>query len=432
MQTTSYAGSNYNIPNTRGDRPWSGLSDFVIAAAAKCINTAGGNFTLLADINLGASFGLVSTYYKSRTSTIATAGTVRLANATDSISWRNALDNGNLSLTANAANQLQFNLKAVPLEASSLTASRLVLTDSSSDLVTNSVTTTEAGYLSGVTSAIQTQLNAKQATGNYITALTGDVTASGPNSVAATLATVNASPGATTISSVTTNGKGLVTANTSASTTGSGNVVLSTSPTLVTPVLGTPSSGTLSACTGLSLTSGVTGTLPVANGGTGVTASTGTVANVLSTSPTLVTPILGVAAATSINFGGTALSTYAEGTFTPVLNFGGATTGITYGTQTGRYTRIGRMVQYEVRITLTSKGSATGSATITGLPFAAASRAYATAFVSVMSAGVTNANVEIDTSTAFLDILSAGTQVALSNAEFTNTSTFNFTGTYSA
>jgi hypothetical protein len=31
--------------------------------------------------------------------------------------------------------------------------------------------------------------------------------------------------------------------------TGSGNNVLSTSPTLVTPILGTPSSGTLSACT---------------------------------------------------------------------------------------------------------------------------------------------------------------------------------------
>jgi predicted neuraminidase len=79
---------------------------------------------------------------------------------------------------------------------------------------TNGVSAATMAYMDA-TSSIQTQLNSKQPTGNYLTALTGDGTASGPGSAPFTLANVNANTGsfgtASNVPTITYNGKGLAT-----------------------------------------------------------------------------------------------------------------------------------------------------------------------------------------------------------------------------
>lgn len=76
---------------------------------------------------------------------------------------------------------------------------------------------------------------------------------------------------------------------------------------------------------------------------------------------------------TTIQLGGSgsanALDDYEEGTWTPTLDFNNGTTGITYGTRVGVYTKIGNVVYFSFRMYLTSKGSSTGHAHISGFPF---------------------------------------------------------------
>jgi hypothetical protein len=69
-----------------------------------------------------------------------------------------------------------------------------------------------------------------------------------------------------------------------------------------------------------------------------------------------------------VNLGGNNLTSYVEGTWTPVPAVG-ANTGWTYGIYNATYTRIGNVVHVTAYIVVTAKGSATGNFAISGLPF---------------------------------------------------------------
>jgi hypothetical protein len=137
----------------------------------------------------------------------------------------------------------------------------------------------------------------------------------------------------------------------------------------------------LKAVTNLVNVSQITGVLPVVNGGTGVTTSTGTGNTVLSAAPTLsgnVTLSTGnliVANGQGIDFSATAgtgtselLSDYEEGTWTP--SQGAGLTVVGAFSSSGTYTKVGRMVT--VRGTLngaTSIAAVAGTAMCGALPF---------------------------------------------------------------
>lgn len=202
------------------------LTNWSSAVTTGMLQKAGGAFTLTSEVDFGGSFGLKAIYLKSKETNIASTGILRLANASTGLVWRNQANSGDLSLTVNASNQLTFNGSPIAASASltdshifvgnalnqpvdvamtgdigisntgatsiqsgvivngdinasaaiavsklaTLTVSRIVTSDGSGFLTTTaSPTLTELGYVGGVTSAIQTQLNTLTANqANYL------------------------------------------------------------------------------------------------------------------------------------------------------------------------------------------------------------------------------------------------------------------------
>jgi hypothetical protein len=124
--------------------------------------------------------------------------------------------------------------------------------------------------------------------------------------------------------------------------------------------------------------------------------------------------------------GNTVLDWYEENTFTPVLSFGGGTTGITYSTQSGRYLRFGRECHILLSIVLSSKGSSTGTANIGGLPFTSSSTqifmpGHYYNMTGLAAPMITFTNPSSTVLLPYTTALATGTPSSATDASFTNT-----------
>lgn len=244
---------------------------------------------------------------------VAASGDLTLANTG---AFTLATVNGNVGSFGSASSVGTFTVNAKGLTTAAASTSIQIAESQVTNLVSDlaakqSTTLTSAHLLVGNGSNVAT-----------------DVAASGDLTLANT--------GAFTVAKIQT--------TTVSGTTGSGNVVFSTSPTLVTPALGTPSAlvGTNITGTAAGLTAGtvttnanLTGPITSTGNATAVASQTGTGSTfVMNTSPTLVTPVIGAATGTSLSVSGQLTSTVATGTAplvvsstTQVANLNAATAG---------------------------------------------------------------------------------------------------------
>ena len=275
-------GSSHTIPQTN-ERGWgNAVTAWIQAISSYTLQPTGGTFTLTADANFGATYGLKSAYFSARTANTATSGLVRLAN-TETISWRNAAASGNLPLTVNASDQLTYNGTVIA------SSSGVLFQDSTFSIYDNSDNTKLAKFeLSGITTGTTRTFTLPDANTTLVghdttqtltnKTLTSPVIATIVNSGTLTLPTsTDTMVGRATTDTLTNK---TLTAPIIATISNTGTLTLPTATdTLVgratTDTLTNKSiSGATNTLTAIPLSTAVTGTLPVANGGTGLTSGT--------------------------------------------------------------------------------------------------------------------------------------------------------------
>lgn len=134
--------------------------------------------------------------------------------------------------------------------------------------------------------------------------------------------------------------------------------------------------------------------------------------------------------------GSNILSVYEQGTFTPSISFGGSSTGITYASRAGQFIRIGNFYFFQINMSLSNKGSATGTAVIEGIPTGPSiqnSQFFSPQLSSVTFSAdyiVMRYRSTAPAGFRFVRVTSASLTAELTDTAFANNSDFRFSGSY--
>ena len=130
------------------------------------------------------------------------------------------------------------------------------------------------------------------------------------------------------------------------------------------------------------------------------------------------------------------LDDYETGTWTPAITFGGASVGIIYGWLVAKYTKIGNLVTANCYVALTSKGTSTGTAILSGLPFttdstagfniAASCRILDATFSGQYSIDLSHSNNQL----YIRSVSTTGVNTSMTNTNFSNTTNIMMSVTY--
>jgi hypothetical protein len=242
MIAVTFNGQAYSVPaNLEAKNGWgTPLSNYLVALASGSLQRNGGNQSLGAELNLGATYGVVLAYVKSASSNIASVGLVRLAK-TDVIGFRNNANTNDLTLGITGTDRLVF-------------ASDNVVTATSTDTLTNKSINAATNTITGLAKTdvgLSNVDNTSDATKNAAVATLTNKTLTSPV-INTPTGIVKGDVGLSNVDNTSDVNKPISTATATAlalkanlaSPTFTGTVVLPSAQVLTSPVLNTSVSGT--------------------------------------------------------------------------------------------------------------------------------------------------------------------------------------------